>query len=42
MGGKLAAAGGMTDYVHLIVSLGKTMSPADTMRTIKTIKWSRG
>ncbi|HUT92953.1 MAG TPA: IS200/IS605 family transposase [Thermoguttaceae bacterium] len=36
MGGKLVAAGGMPDHVHLIVSLGKTMSTADTVRTIKS------
>ena len=35
-GGRLAAAGGMPDHVHLIVSLGKTMSMADTVRLIKS------
>jgi REP element-mobilizing transposase RayT len=41
MGGKLTAAGGMPDHVHLIVSLGRTMSTADTVRTVKTnsSKW---
>ena len=36
LGGSLVAAGGMPDHVHLIVSLGKTMSTADTVRTIKS------
>jgi REP element-mobilizing transposase RayT len=36
MGGKLVAAGGMTDHVHLIVSLDKTMCAADTVRKIKS------
>ena len=36
MGGSMIAAGGMPDHVHLIVSLGKTMCTADTVRTIKS------
>lgn len=41
MGGRLVAAGGMPDHVHLIVSLGKQMSVADTLRVIKanTSRW---
>ena len=35
-GGSLAAAGGTPDHVHLIVSLGKMMSAADTVRVIKS------
>jgi len=35
-GGRLAAAGGMPDHVHLVVSLGKMMSAADTVRVIKS------
>jgi len=34
-GGCLVAAGGMPDHVHLIVSLGKQMSVADSVRDIK-------
>jgi putative transposase len=36
IGGRLVAAGGMADHVHWAVSLGKTMSTADTVRTIKS------
>jgi len=36
LGGRLVVAGGMPDHVHLIVSLAKTMSTADTMRTLKS------
>jgi REP element-mobilizing transposase RayT len=32
----LIAAGGMRDHIHLLVSLGRTLSVADTLRLIKT------
>lgn len=34
-GGKLMAAGGIADHVHLLVSLGKTMAVSDLVRDIK-------
>ncbi len=32
----LLAAGGMPDHVHLLVSLGRTLAVADTVRVIKS------
>ena len=32
----LVAAGGMPDHIHLLVSLGRTLSVADTVRLIKS------
>ncbi len=34
--GRLLAAGGMPDHVHLLLSLGKQQSIADAMRVIKS------
>jgi len=38
---RLLAAGGMPDHVHLLVSLGRTITPADLMRLVKanSSKW---
>ncbi len=40
-GGRLLAAGGMPDHVHLLVSSSKQVALADAVRTIKsnTSKW---
>ena len=35
-GNRLLAAGGMPDHVHLVVSLGKQETVADTVRNIKS------
>src|SRR5262245_56810887 len=32
----LSAAGGMPDHIHMLVSLGRTLSIADALRLIKT------
>jgi REP element-mobilizing transposase RayT len=39
--GSLVAAGGMTDHVHLLVSLGRESSVSDVVRQIKgsSSKW---
>lgn len=34
--GRLIAAGGMPDHVHLLVSMSRTIAVADTVRVIKT------
>lgn len=41
LGGEAIQVGGMTDHVHMLVSLPKTMSLADFMRKIKaeSSKW---
>jgi len=36
MRGSLIAAGGMPDHIHLIISLGKTMATAGTVRSVKS------
>lgn len=40
-GGKLLAAGGMPDHVHLLISLGRQWSIADLLRDVKagSSKW---
>ena len=39
--GRLLAAGGMPDHIHLLISLSKTIALADSVRTIKSnsSKW---